>query len=34
MPPKIISTTASTLRLGGDISINNTDLEIVIMGWL
>jgi phage baseplate assembly protein gpV len=34
MPPKIILTMATTLRLVGDTSIANTDLQIVIMGQL
>jgi hypothetical protein len=34
MPPKVILTTATTLRLVGDISIANTDLQVVIMGQL
>jgi hypothetical protein len=34
MPPKIILTTATTLRLVGDTSITNTDLQVVIMGQL
>jgi hypothetical protein len=34
MPPKITLTTATTLELVGDISIANTDLQVVIMGQL
>jgi hypothetical protein len=34
MPPKIILTTATTLRLVGDTSIANTDSQIVMMGQL
>jgi hypothetical protein len=32
MPPKIILTTATTLKLVGNISIANTDLQVVTMG--
>jgi hypothetical protein len=32
MPLKTILTTATTLELVGDISITNTDLQVVIMG--
>jgi hypothetical protein len=34
MPPKVILIIATTLGLIGDISIANTDLQIVIMGQL
>ena len=34
MPPKTIPTTATTLGLKGNISINNTDLQLVIIGRL
>jgi hypothetical protein len=34
MPPKIILTTATTLKLVGNISIANIDLQVVIMGQL
>jgi hypothetical protein len=34
MLPKIILTTATTLRLVGDTSIANTDSQVVIMGQL
>ena len=34
MPPKIILTTATTLKLVGNINIANTDSQIVIMGQL
>jgi hypothetical protein len=34
MLPKITLTTATTLRLVGDTSIANTDLQVVIMGQL
>jgi hypothetical protein len=34
MPPKTTPTTATTLRLVGDTSIANTDLQIVTMGQL
>jgi hypothetical protein len=34
MPPKIIPTTATTLKLVGDTSIANTDLQVFIMGQL
>ena len=34
MPPKTIPITATTLGLEGDISINNTDLQLVIIGRL
>jgi hypothetical protein len=34
MLPKIISTTATTLKLVGDTSIANTDSQVVIMGQL
>jgi hypothetical protein len=34
MPPKTISTTATTLRSIGDTSIANTDSQVVIMGQL
>jgi hypothetical protein len=34
MPPKIILTMATTSRSVGDISIANTDLQVVIMGQL
>jgi hypothetical protein len=34
MPPKIILTTATTLKLVGDTSIANTDSQVVIMGQL
>jgi hypothetical protein len=34
MPPKIILTTATTLGLVGDISMANTDSQVVIMGQL
>jgi hypothetical protein len=32
MLPKIIPTTATTLKLVGDISITDTDLQVVIIG--
>ena len=32
MPLKVISTTATTLGLVGDINIANTDSQIVIIG--
>ena len=32
MPPKVIPTTATTLGLVGDISMANTDSQVVIMG--
>jgi hypothetical protein len=32
MPPKIILTTAITLELVGDISIADTDSQVVTMG--
>ena len=32
MPPKIIPIIATTLGSGGDTSINNTDLQVVIIG--
>jgi hypothetical protein len=31
---KVVLTTATTLRLVGNISITNTDLQVVIMGQL
>jgi hypothetical protein len=34
MPPKIILTMATTLKSVGDISIANTDSQVVIMGQL
>ena len=34
MLPKIILTTVTTLRLVGDTSIANTDLQVVTMGQL
>jgi hypothetical protein len=34
MPPKVILTMATTLRLVGDTSIANIDLQVVIMGQL
>jgi hypothetical protein len=34
MPPKITLTTATTLRLVGDTSIANIDLQVVTMGQL
>jgi hypothetical protein len=34
MLPKIILTTATTLKLVGDTSITNTDSQVVIMGQL
>jgi hypothetical protein len=34
MPPKIIPTTATTLKLVGDISIANTDLQVVTIRQL
>jgi hypothetical protein len=34
MPPKVILITATTLKLVGNTSIANTDLQIVIMGQL
>jgi hypothetical protein len=34
MPPKIIPTTATTLRLVGDTSIADMDLQVVTMGQL
>ena len=34
MPPKAIPTTATTLRLVGDTSIADTDLQIVIINQL
>ena len=34
MPLKAIPTTATALELVGDISIANTDLQVVIMGQL
>jgi hypothetical protein len=34
MPPKIILTMATTSRSVGDISIANTDSQVVIMGQL
>ena len=34
MPPKIILTTATTLRLVGDTSIANIDSQVVTMGQL
>ena len=34
MPPKAISTTATASGLVGDISIANTDLQVVMMGQL
>jgi hypothetical protein len=34
MPPKIILTTATTLRLVGDTSMADTDSQVVIMGQL
>ena len=34
MPPKIIPIIVTTLGLGGDISINNADLQLVTMGRL
>ena len=34
MPPKIILTTATTLKLVGDISITNIDSQVVMMGQL
>jgi hypothetical protein len=34
MPPKTIPTTAMTLELVGDISIADTDLQVVIIGQL
>jgi hypothetical protein len=34
MLPKIILTTATTLRLVGDTSIANMDSQVVIMGQL
>ena len=34
MPPKITPKTAITLGSGGNISINSTDLQLVIMGRL
>jgi hypothetical protein len=34
MPPKITPTTATTLKLVGDTSMANTDLQVVIMGQL
>jgi hypothetical protein len=34
MPPKTILTTAITLKLVGDISIADMDLQVVIMGQL
>jgi hypothetical protein len=34
MPPKITLTTATTLRLVGDINITDTDSQVVIIGQL
>ena len=34
MPPKTIPITATTLGLGGDTSISNTDLQLIIIGRL
>jgi hypothetical protein len=34
MPLKIIPTTATTLRLVGDINMANTDSQVVTMGQL
>ena len=34
MPPKTTPTTITTLGLGGNTSINNTDLQLVIIGRL
>jgi hypothetical protein len=34
MVPKIVLTTATTLRLVGDISIANTDSQVVTIGQL
>jgi hypothetical protein len=34
MPPKVILTTATTLRSVGDTSIANTDSQVVTMGQL
>jgi hypothetical protein len=34
MPPKIILTTATTLKLVGDTSIADTDSQVIIIGQL